>query len=265
MSNLPTYSYQPLKSVKPFLKTYSLVKARLLVGSFMLRAKEYGDKYNNLSFSFITQLQAGYFILHFKNELPTQQMLFNNLAYNELVKIENGTANLYRKNFFTNELTLLFSTPARKGVLTISQKLIVKLTDLSDQQFEPDLEIYPISEVSEIDPDTHATHTYWNVNPVITNIHTNSKWVECLTDGQDVNFPTLVSLPIFPFISLSPVENAKLAGGIGFPPLAEIDTGPTRSLIHINYAESDKGARMEISKVYEWKGESSTKGSWQPR
>jgi hypothetical protein len=62
---------------------------------------------------------------------------------------------------------------------------------------------------------------------------------------------------------LTPFSRTFLSGGDGLPvvPNNEI-TGPTRSIVHVNYGEATNGALREVNVVYEWVGDSATSGSW---
>ena len=62
---------------------------------------------------------------------------------------------------------------------------------------------------------------------------------------------------------LTPFTRRMLAGGDGLPenPNAEC-TGPSRSIVHVNYGESPDGSLSEQNTIYEWVGENATSGKW---
>ena len=76
-------------------------------------------------------------------------------------------------------------------------------------------------------------------------------------DLQDVPLPAKDALVLTSF------GESYLMGGDGLPvhPDAE-ETGPTRSLMHVNYAEAHNGALSEFNTVYEWAGIDSRAGGW---
>lgn len=65
-----------------------------------------------------------------------------------------------------------------------------------------------------------------------------------------------------PFLNLGTV---RLSGGSGFPsdPSSE-ETGPFRSLIHVLNRENELGVLEKVNVTYEWAGDSSASGTWQP-
>lgn len=62
----------------------------------------------------------------------------------------------------------------------------------------------------------------------------------------------------------SEFEFEPMQGGDGLPVSpAGLDTGPDRTLIHLNYAELDSGKMGVLNHIYEWVGTSASVGSWQ--
>lgn len=62
---------------------------------------------------------------------------------------------------------------------------------------------------------------------------------------------------------LSPFPDTYLSGGDGLPPHPSAErTGPTRSIVHVNYGERYDGTMGEVNEVYEWAGDSATAGEW---
>jgi len=117
----------------------------------------------------------------------------------------------------------------------------------------------------------------WDIVGLRAQVNASNPWVEMLersgptpgvlptdppvenpnpADVQDLGVDDLVA-------GLIPFALTNLSDGDGMPisPNAE-DTGPTRSLLHVNYGEAKNGELKEINTVYEWAGESSSAGSW---
>jgi hypothetical protein len=62
---------------------------------------------------------------------------------------------------------------------------------------------------------------------------------------------------------LTPFDTTSFENGDGLPASPNLEsTGPSRSLVHVNYGELPNGALAETNTVYEWVGDSSTAGSW---
>lgn len=62
---------------------------------------------------------------------------------------------------------------------------------------------------------------------------------------------------------LTPFDTTSFGNGDGLPASPNLEsTGPSRSLVHVNYGELPNGALAEMNTVYEWVGDSSTAGSW---
>ncbi len=65
-------------------------------------------------------------------------------------------------------------------------------------------------------------------------------------------------------VFLSAFEPTNMKGGDGLPLTpAGLNTGPDRTLIHLNMVELDDGMMGEFNRVFEWVGTTSAVGSWQ--
>lgn len=62
---------------------------------------------------------------------------------------------------------------------------------------------------------------------------------------------------------LTAFQFTNLRGGDGLPssPVG-LNTGPMRTLVHLNYTEKDDGSLAETNQVYEWVGEDAKSGRW---
>lgn len=62
---------------------------------------------------------------------------------------------------------------------------------------------------------------------------------------------------------LSAFQQTAMRGGDGLPssPVG-LNTGPIRTLIHLNYTEKDDGSLAETNQVFEWIGEDAKSGRW---
>ena len=272
MSNLPSYDYRPAKTIKPALPSVNISRARRIVSNLMFRSIEFGAQGNHIGTVMITHLNQGFVIIQNTNVLPTSEVLVNNLPYDHVVKLESGILNLYQNTFF-NGLLLLTSVNARLGVNKIGQ-LTLKLSSLDNHEYLPMIEVFSIEKKSFVDSITNQTRYYWDKAGVTALINASSKLVKVLYAGEDVHFDVNDSNlgfvrnqrqipPRSPTESLEPFPFGKLSNGTGYPELTFVDTGPTRSLVHVNYSEREEdGLAMVINQIHEWNGTSVTDGKW---
>jgi hypothetical protein len=74
--------------------------------------------------------------------------------------------------------------------------------------------------------------------------------IDAQDDGQDADF-------------LTPFPDTYLSGGDGLPDHPSVErTGPTRSIVHVNYGERYDGTFGDLNEVYEWVGDTGTAGEW---
>lgn len=76
------------------------------------------------------------------------------------------------------------------------------------------------------------------------------KLIDAQDDGEDA-------------VWLTPFAETFLSGGDGLPDIPTVEkTGPTRSLVHVNYGEKDDGTLGEANIMYEWVGDTAKVGVW---
>lgn len=143
---------------------------------------------------------------------------------------------------------------------------------------KPRTRVYDLEYITIIDeplpgpPPTTPPNTTsgWDIVALRTIINANDPWVEMLErsgteaggiigmtpkfDAQDDGLDDKV-LSLFP--------DTFLMNGNGLPrtPIQE-QTGPTRSLIHVNYGEQYNGVLTAINTVYEWVSSDNLSGEW---
>jgi len=113
----------------------------------------------------------------------------------------------------------------------------------------------------------------WDIADLRTKINETNPWIQMLTRSGPINNGTGPST-VNPNIvdvndngqdapALTPFAEVRLAGGDGLPATPGREaTGPTRSLIFVNYGEKYDGSLGEINKIYEWAGNSAQEGTW---
>jgi len=116
--------------------------------------------------------------------------------------------------------------------------------------------------------------TGWDIDDLRAQVNASDPWVEMIerTPGtvDPAGGPPVVLGPLNDAqdrlqdaLVLTPFAEKLLSGGDGLPntPIGE-STGPSRSIVHVNYGEAYDGTLDELNVVYEWAGNSALEGSW---
>jgi hypothetical protein len=174
------------------------------------------------------------------------------------------------------------------GKLFVSGKLSVQLTKKSSQYasgdrifIAPRTRLYSLSALTvtpPADPVTGvagAAQTGYDISDLRTKVNTSNIWVEVKErtplpassgDGLPVLMPTTyidAQDKLQDDLVLTAFEVKNLANGDGLPANPNTEkTGPSRSIVHVNYGELENGSLGEHNTVYEWVGDSATAGSW---
>lgn len=301
MSGLPTYGYVPPSrpGVPAELRSCSSKRARLFKGGTYFRSRELGLQQNLLSVEVIQYaaptdptpdgvcVVTNYVNLASENlEGPAGATLLKvNLPFSEYVEIDQLHTPTPRARHYSISAQI-GATPVQIGddlpfsfsrVFSIPSKLSVKLTPaapvftpLDKIIIKPRFRIHRL-ETEETAPDPPLTpETVWSISKLRIKVNAEDPWIEMLPRSGPSGDPPM------PNPSPSDVQDdgvdadrlalfaqTFLAGGDGLPdsPNNEV-TGPTRSLVHVNYGEAYNGVLDEVNVVYEWVGDSATSGSW---
>ena len=139
---------------------------------------------------------------------------------------------------------------------------------------KPRYRVYRLETITVTDPDTSLQTTGWDIAKLRAAINASDPWIEMKersgpTDdgmgGPPIPNPNPVDVQDTgtdaPF--LTAFAETALSGGDGLPdsPNNEV-TGPTRSIVHVNYGEAPNGELKEVNIVYEWVGDSALDGTW---
>lgn len=224
-------------------------------------------------------------------------LLEQKLNWNEEIKISRPTPTSAPRAFYSIRCKIAPSATAYttetkdlgeftfSRVLHIPSKLSLKfapgITGLSENDeivIKPRTRVYDLQQISKTSgpifgsgPGT--TTTGWDPDALREQVNASDPWIEMVPrSGVPKDGPL-----VFQFSGtkhdvqddgvdddfLSPFDQTFLSGGDGLPqsPVGE-RTGPTRSLIFINYGERKNGSMGEVSEVYEWVGDSATSGEW---
>lgn len=173
------------------------------------------------------------------------------------------------------------------GKLFSSGKISVQLTKKSslytseDSIFiAPRTRLYSLSALTvtpPVDPGTGVAPdpvVGYDISALRTAVNTSNIWVEMkertpVPEALEGGPPAVITSYIDAQDKLqdAPVLTAfaakNLEGGDGLPdnPSRE-KTGPSRSLVFVNYGEKPDGTLGELNTVYEWVGDSASAGSW---
>ena len=125
-----------------------------------------------------------------------------------------------------------------------------------------------------LDPMEPTPPPGWDIANLRAQINANDPWVEMLErsgpidDGMGGTIPNPnpndvqdegIDAP-----TLTPFARTRLSGGDGLPASPNNErTGPTRSIVHVNYGERQNGELAETNTLFEWVGDSAIVGSWQ--
>lgn len=292
---MPAYSYRPPSFSDPSIDTRSARRSRLIAGGTYFRSREVGIQQNNISIQVIEYEVSGdlYAICVVTNHnidltenitgpvTPTYLKL--NIKWNERYKIdslttnphaillakpENSVSEIVVRDLGNVDISSLFYEKGKTHALWSLKAL--EIGPLSEIILKKRVKIYELLPKTVTDSTTSETFIGWDISDLREQINENDPWVEMLErSGAD----PITGLPPEPKFDeqddgvdgpvLAAFNEAYLAGGDGLPafPNAE-DTGPTRSLIHLNYSERQNGTLGVENRIYEWQGTSTQDGSW---
>lgn len=174
----------------------------------------------------------------------------------------------------------LFTHPGKLSIKT--QKIGANFSPPDVISVRPRIRIYVLSRLeipATVNPETgvvSAGYSGWDIADLRTQINTNDPWIEMLPrSGPIVDSVTGVSTPnpnpadVQDTTTDDPVMSDfgkyYLSGGDGMPEAPNLEiTGPTRSIVHVNYSEAPNGTLVAENTVYEWVGSTNVIGAWQP-
>jgi hypothetical protein len=173
------------------------------------------------------------------------------------------------------------------GKLFVSGKLSVQLTKKSSPYASGDrifiaprtrsYSLLALTVTPPADPATGvapAAQTGYDIADLRTKVNASNIWVEmkertpvpASVEGGPVLFPSSyidAQDKLQDDLVLTAFEVKNLADGDGLPDNPNVEkTGPSRSIVHVNYGEKDDGSLGEHNTVYEWVGDTANAGSW---
>jgi hypothetical protein len=296
---MPTYDYRPPPNQPvAFLRTASALRGRLFAGGTYFRSRDVGLNQNRISVQVIQYAAPdspqpdGVCVVTNYNLLDTENVtgpakpdiFFWQLDWNDVFEIDQLHTPSPRLRYYSISLQIGAPAPTYQELgffsfsklLSVPGKIAVKLVP-NTSVFTPADRIiitnrravHRLQPISLLDNFLMQTVTVWDIQDLRDKVNATNPWIEMLPrSGVDPlngpNFQFDVQDDGIDATGLSPFAETRLSGGDGLPPYPSAEqTGPTRSLIHINYSERQNGSLGETNVVYEWVGNSSDSGGWQ--
>ena len=290
---MPTYDYRPTNAGSPQLETRSARRSRLFAGGTYFRSRETGVLMNQLTVQVVeytgsTGLEAKCII---SNQVPlisecitgpikTDYLDTLKLEWNEYYKAQptsSTTAHAQRAAKLQDsggEDVVALPDISLNGLFYEKGKLAVKFGGLTgpmdDIIIQPRVRIYDLLPKTATDPVSGSTVTGWDISDLRDQVNASDPWVEMLErSGAD---PTtgLAPEPAFDVqddgvddLVLTAFAEQYLTGGDGLPLVpSATTTGPSRSMIHLNYGELYDGSLGVVNVIYEWAGSGISDGNW---
>lgn len=295
----PTYEYQPAFANQPAqLRSCSSRRSRLFAGGTYFRSRDLGGATNLIAVQMIeydgpTASQPDAVVVVTNYQLNSAEMITGpaslevysmNLKWDDRIsiKLDPLTNQPRAANYSISckigappgpqtslgsiSFSRLFNAP---GKLAAKLTLEVPELTLADEIIiSPRQRVYRLSTITKVDDTTMLSETGWDIDNLRQQINDNDPWIEMMPrSGVDpITGPNPISDAQDKEVDdkfLSPFPETRLGGGDGLPdnPDREI-TGPSRSIVHLNYSERYDGTLAETNTVLEWAGRSSVEGAW---
>ena len=298
----PTYGFIPAQGGEPSLRTCSSSRARLWAGGTYFRVREPGGPGNRISVQVIeyegplsANPDAVCVVTNYTVDTaemvtgPVKALITSNqLAPTNYVVIDQLDTTTPRARQYGISFKIAPDAPTETdlGPFSFSRafvmpgSLVAKLTPdtalitpSSEIVITPRHRVYRLAVISVTDPETLLVTTGWDIADLRAQVNASDPWIEMLErsgpidDGMGGTIPNPNPVDVqdegTDDVVLTPFAESFLSGGDGLPTGPDKErTGPTRSIVHVNYGERHDGSMAEVNVVYEWRGDSSTEGAW---
>lgn len=283
----------PLHSGEISIRSCSNLRARLNAGGSAFRVREAGQAGNLITAEVIVEDDLGYLVItnhHIvipENVVGKTNTKFLNLTgtYQDLYILDQLHTTTIHAQYYSISVrirnaiqeSLPYVLPSGEDLgkfafdkmFSAKSKLSVLLTKKTENfssidtiSIAPRVKIYTLSKAikNPIDESTGlpgADVEGWSIEDLRSKL-SSDPWIEMPARGSDMQVEGEDTLFLTPF------SQTSFTGGNGLPltPSAE-RTGPSKSLIHVNYGEQSDGSLSELNQMYVWEGESSTIGRWE--
>ena len=285
--NVPkSYSYIPLVQGETIINTKVSKRARGYIGGTFFRSKDRGQQANSIKLDLDENRsqQVGDLIVHYDviksnemlispDEIKLEIFKFDLNWYEEIEIIGEGSA-ISRVRFIGIMGQISFSDygPFKTGSIIRTPKAMFiihgSLTPGAVTRIVPRVKKYPLQWITKSIDNEGVPETIqgWSIDSLRSAVNADpTSWIYMplrpsaagLTDGEDVT-DTQIDADLLVSFSLT-----SLTGGDGLPTYPTgFNTGPDRTLIHLNYSEQDDGSLGVVNQILEWNGSSSTDGFW---
>ena len=273
--------YKPGEAAK--LRSVSTRRSRLFAGGTYFRSKLMGQTENNISIQVVVFSPPGagtgdavcvitnHNIAMSENVIgPAKATALKlSLPYNERIEI-SLSSQPYAAEKYSISLQIAPPPPTVTPVGNFTFSKLFYIPNQLSAVLHPDTSVSSPSNKIIITPryrsyrllakeDTTSASWGWDIDDLRSQVNADNPWVEMPERGTDVQDTQIEA------ITLTDFPQTFMSGGDGMPltPSNE-NTGPTKSLIHVAYAEGPDGTMQPISQVQEWVGESASLGQWKP-
>ncbi len=291
------------KAGDPQLRTCSSLRARLWAGGTYFRARNPGALGNNLSVQVIEYSTSDAVCVITNHNIKADELVTGpatidvfdlQLNTNEAVELYNLHSAPARARKYSISFKIAPDAPVYTDLGEVRTLSLVSLPGILAVKVTPAASVFTPTDVVSItprkrvyrlvrktvtvtDPMGSSTASGWDIDNLRAQVNANDPWVEMMprsgpvsdgmggpplpndnpADHQDVQ-------PGVDDVFLSEFPETRLAGGDGIPDNPDREnTGPHRSLVHVNYGEAYNGRLTEVNIVYEWNGKSAREGAWQ--
>jgi len=265
------------------LRSVSARRGRLFSGGTYFRSKDIGQAANKISVQVVEFSGSDAVFVVQNNNLISSEIISGpvqinvlslSLDYNETIEVTSLSSPLAAAAKYSIsaqiapppptvtplgnfKLSNFFNIPSHfSGIITPGSSVF---TPTDKIVITPRTRVYRLEPLSATDPETGSAVNGWDISNLRAQVNANDPWIEMPergTDAQDLP-PAADSMVLSAFVK------TNLSGGDGPPATpSNENTGPTKALIFVAYAEGPDGAMRDIAEVREWVGESASSGEW---
>lgn len=253
-----TWNYTPLQQdSSPRILTVCATRSRVVAGGAYFRSVKLGNDANLISI----QISQNTLIVHDIKlvELSTNVSIVKcNLEWNEQVRFDGVSI---FKDLINHSEQVISSTQISNTNKVFNGNLNLEFTN--PYTIKPKIRIYPLISKSAQDTETQAQVSGFDLTVLQQMVADDEfKIVEIPPRIGGVSWD--VQAEGSDALVLSPFGRVFLKGGSGLPAAPNsLNTGPSRTLVHLNYSETYDGGMGTVNAMYEWRGNNEVVGSWE--
>ena len=253
-----TWNYTPSQQdTSPKIITVCATRSRIEAGGAYFRSVKLGNDANLISI----------------------QILQNHLIVHDVKVIDlTNNVSILKCNLDWNERIVFDGTVIKKQVIDVYSQ-VINTTQISTSNkvtngsinvefnnphtITPRIRIYQLTSKTVEDLDTHAQVSGFDLLLLQQMVAEDEmKIVEIPPRIGGISWD--VQATGADGLILSPFERVFLKGGSGLPSTPNsLNTGPSRTLAHLNYSEKYDGGMGTVNTLYEWRGSNEVIGTWE--